>query len=56
MPSKGQARKDVEAGGIHLNNARVTEIARTATTSDLLSGRYLLLRKGKRTYALLQAG
>jgi tyrosyl-tRNA synthetase len=54
-PSKGQARKDVEAGGIYLNNARVTEIARTATTSDLLFGKYLLLRKGKRTYAVLNA-
>ena len=52
-PSKGQARKDVEAGGIYLNNARVTEVARAATTSDLLFGKYLLLRKGKRTYAVL---
>ena len=54
-PSKGQARKDIEAGGIYLNNVRVTESARTAASGDLLFGRYLLLRKGKRTYALLRA-
>ncbi|MFA5058608.1 MAG: tyrosine--tRNA ligase, partial [Opitutaceae bacterium] len=51
--SKGQARKDLEAGGIYLNNIRVAEIARAATTNDALFGKYLLLRKGKRTYAVL---
>jgi tyrosyl-tRNA synthetase len=51
--SKGQARKDIEGGGIYLNNVRVAEFARTVSTSDLLFGKYLLLRKGKRTYAVL---
>jgi tyrosyl-tRNA synthetase len=54
-PSKGQARKDVEGGGIYLNNVRVGEAARTVGTNDLLFGRYLLLRKGKRSYCLLRA-
>ncbi len=53
--SKGQARKDIEGGGIYLNNVRVGEIARLATASDLLFGQYLLLRKGKRTYAVVRA-
>jgi tyrosyl-tRNA synthetase len=53
-PSKGQARKDLEAGGISLNNQRVTEVARCVTTADLLFGKYILLRKGKRTYAVLR--
>ncbi|HXA13829.1 MAG TPA: tyrosine--tRNA ligase, partial [Opitutaceae bacterium] len=52
-PSKGQARKDIEGGGIYLNNVRVAEVARTATTGDLLFGQYILLRKGKRTYAVV---
>jgi len=52
-PSKGQARKDIEGGGIYLNNVRVAEVARAATTSDLLFGQYILLRKGKRTYAVV---
>ena len=54
-PSKGQARKDIEGGGIYLNNVRATEIARHVTTTDLLFGQYVLLRKGKRTYAVLRA-
>jgi tyrosyl-tRNA synthetase len=52
-PSKGQARKDIEGGGIYLNNVRVAEVSRAATASDLLFGKYILLRKGKRTYAVV---
>jgi len=52
-PSKGQARKDIEGGGIYLNNERLADPVRHITTSDLLFGKYVLLRKGKRTYAVL---
>lgn len=55
-PSKGQARKDIEGGGAYLNNVRVGDIQRAATVADLLFGRYLLLRRGKRNYAVLDAG
>jgi tyrosyl-tRNA synthetase len=53
-PSRGQARKDVEGGGIYVNNVRVGESARVVTAGELLFGKYLLLRKGKRTYAVLR--
>jgi tyrosyl-tRNA synthetase len=52
-PSRGQAKKDVEGGGIYLNNVRIAEVSRAVTMGDLLFGKYLLLRKGKRTYAVL---
>ena len=56
-PSKGQARKDIEGGGIYVNNIRVepSAVTRALTTGDLLFGKYVLLRKGKRTYAVLNA-
>ena len=54
-PSKGQARKDIEGGGIYVNNVRAAEIARTLTEGDLLFGKHILLRKGKRSYAVLSA-
>ena len=54
-PSKGQARKDVEGGGIYLNNLREANAQRAITTSDLLFGRHLLLRKGKRNYVVVTA-
>lgn len=50
--SKGAARKALEAGGVYLNNVRVDH-TRAVTTADLLFGQYLLLRKGKRSYAVL---
>ncbi|MDO8545111.1 MAG: tyrosine--tRNA ligase [Opitutaceae bacterium] len=54
-PSKGQARKDLEGGGIYVNNVRVGGITRAVSTADLLFGAYVLLRKGRRTYAVLRA-
>jgi tyrosyl-tRNA synthetase len=53
--SRGQAKKDIEGGGIYLNNVRVADLARAAAATDLLFGKYLLLRKGKRTYAVISA-
>jgi tyrosyl-tRNA synthetase len=52
-PSKGQARKDIEGGGVYVNNVRSAEITRSLTATDLLFGKYILLRKGKRTYGVL---
>jgi tyrosyl-tRNA synthetase len=54
-PSKGQARKDIEGGGIYLNNVRAAEAARAVSLGDLNFGRYVLLRKGKRSYSLIDA-
>ena len=48
-PSKGQARKDIEAGGIYVNNRRERELHRTLTPKDLIHG-HVLLRKGKKNY------
>ncbi|MDF9832262.1 tyrosyl-tRNA synthetase [Ereboglobus sp. PH5-5] len=53
--SKGQARKDIEGGGIYVNNIRAGEAARVVTAADLLFGKYVLLRKGKKSYAVLLA-
>ena len=52
-PSKGQARRDLEAGGVYLNNQRSSGIEQRIGRGDLLFGRYLLLRKGKKSYAAL---
>jgi len=51
--SKGQARKDIEGGGIYVNNVRESNAQRAVTSNDLLFGKHLLLRKGKRNYAVL---
>jgi tyrosyl-tRNA synthetase len=53
-PSKSQARKDVEAGGVYVNNVRAADAKVVLGTEHLLFGTYVLLRKGKRNYALLR--
>lgn len=52
--SKGAARKSLEAGGVYLNNVRIDH-TRTVTSADLLFGKHLLLRKGKKSYAVVSA-
>jgi tyrosyl-tRNA synthetase len=54
-PSKGQARKDIEGGGVYINNVREPAVARAVAARDLLFGKHLLLRKGKRNYVVLTA-
>lgn len=54
-PSKGQARKDIEGGGVNINNAREASALRTVTANDLLFGKHVLLRKGKKNYVVVTA-
>ena len=53
--SKGQARKDIEGGGVNINNVREANAARAVTTSDLLFCKHVLLRKGKKNYVVVTA-
>ncbi|HEY1718151.1 MAG TPA: tyrosine--tRNA ligase [Verrucomicrobiae bacterium] len=55
--SKGQARKDIEGGGIYINNNRESNFQRTVTLRDLdlLFGKHILLRKGKKNYVVVTA-
>jgi tyrosyl-tRNA synthetase len=54
-PSKGQARKDIEGGGININNIREASIQRQVAAGDLLFGKHILLRKGKKNYVVVTA-
>ncbi|HWI57853.1 MAG TPA: tyrosine--tRNA ligase [Bacillota bacterium] len=54
-PSKGQARKDIEGGGVYINNVREANFQRATTSSDLLFGKHVLLRKGKKNYVVVTA-
>lgn len=46
--SKGMARKDIQGGGIYVNGDRVSEVERSLSAVDLLCGKFILLRKGKK--------
>jgi tyrosyl-tRNA synthetase len=47
--SKSAARRAIAEGGAYLNNVRVTAQDAVPSANDLLHGRFLVLRRGKRT-------
>ncbi|HEX5439104.1 MAG TPA: tyrosine--tRNA ligase [Gemmatimonadaceae bacterium] len=53
-PSRGAARRLLTQGGLYVNGRRLSPTDRTLPTTELLSGRHLLLRKGARSYALVR--
>jgi tyrosyl-tRNA synthetase len=52
--SSGEARRSIADGGIYVNNRRVSDVNRKLTADDLASETVMVLRKGKRNYALLR--
>jgi tyrosyl-tRNA synthetase len=52
--SRGQARRVLSEGGAYLNNQRVNSPDEVPDRSQLLSGRWLLLRRGKRNLAVAE--
>jgi tyrosyl-tRNA synthetase len=50
--SRGQARRVLAEGGAYVNNRRVADPAAVPERSELLAGRWLLLRRGKRHLAV----
>ncbi len=55
FPSKGEARKMWQAGGLSINKEKINTEFTTATTEQLLQGKYMLLQKGKKNYYLVVA-
>ena len=52
FPSKGEAKKMIAAGGFSINKEKVTDIGWKPQPAQLLSGKYLLLQKGKKDFTL----
>jgi tyrosyl-tRNA synthetase len=55
-PSKSAARRSVQAGGLYVNNAPVDDVERRITRADLLHDRWVVLRKGKHQYLVVEFG
>lgn len=55
FPSKGEAKKMVQAGGIAINKNKLSPDKTTVGTADLLQNKYLLVQKGKKNYFLVKA-
>jgi tyrosyl-tRNA synthetase len=52
--SRTAARRTVADGGAYLNNRRVTDAEEVPGEGDLLHGRWLVLRRGKRNLAAVE--
>jgi tyrosyl-tRNA synthetase len=51
--SKGEARRLIEGGGVYINNCRVEDMARPVEKTQRIHGKFLVLRKGNKSYWLV---
>ena len=54
VPSKSAARRTIKEGGAYLNNEKVTEEDATPVAGDLIHGRWLVLRRGKKNLGAVE--
>jgi tyrosyl-tRNA synthetase len=52
--SRSDARRTIADGGAYLNNQRVTDPEQRPAATDVLHGRWLVLRRGKRNLAIVE--
>jgi tyrosyl-tRNA synthetase len=52
--SKGEARRLIQGGGVYLNNRRIGDVDRKVLLEESTEGKFLVLRKGARSYFLVR--
>jgi tyrosine--tRNA ligase len=50
FPSKGEARKTIQANGLSMNKEKLTDIDRLIGLDSLIGDKYLIVQKGKKNY------
>jgi tyrosyl-tRNA synthetase len=55
FPSKGELRRTIKGNGLSLNKAKLTDQEYLVTKTDLISGLYILVQKGKKNYYIIEA-
>jgi len=55
FPSKGEARKMIQQGGLSLNRHKIVDPSLKIDSDKLLHNKYLLVQKGKKNYYLIEA-
>jgi tyrosyl-tRNA synthetase len=53
--SKGEARKLIQQGGLKMNNDKITDPNQVINTLDLISEKFILFQKGKKSYSLVSS-
>ena len=55
FPSKGEARKMVQGGGVSINKEKISDPAASIGAEALIGGKYILVQRGKKNYFLVIA-
>ena len=55
FPSKGEAKKMIQGGGVSINKQKFENMETLINTSFLINGKYLIAQKGKKNYFLIIA-
>jgi tyrosyl-tRNA synthetase len=55
FPSKGEARKTLQGGGVSINKNKIDDISQKVDAGVLLNEKYILVQKGKKNYYLVRA-
>jgi len=56
FPSKGEAKKLIQGGGVSLNKEKVADANQIFTSQNLINDKFIVVQKGKKNYFLLIAG
>lgn len=54
FPSKGEAKKMIQGGGVMINKEKVDDLTKNVTTEHLINNRYILAQRGKKNYYLVK--
>ncbi|MGB4772958.1 MAG: tyrosine--tRNA ligase [Chitinophagaceae bacterium] len=54
FPSKGEARKMIQGGGVSINKEKLTDVNLIIGNNHLLHGKYVLVQKGRRNFYLIK--
>ena len=54
VPSKGEAKRLVQGGGVAINNVRADDARKSISASDFIDGQVMVLRKGAKSYHIIR--
>jgi tyrosyl-tRNA synthetase len=53
LPSKGEARRTIQGGGMNINQEKIEDLEYAVSRDDLIAGKYILVRRGKKNYSVV---
>ncbi len=54
FPSKGEARKMIQGGGVSMNKSKIESVDFQVSADAILNGSYILLQRGKKNYYIVE--